>query len=273
VEDAAFGYVGVYTAHANVGFFHGAELSDPTAVLEGTGKRTRHVKVKPGADLDSAALATLIGAAYSDLKLRLAAERRNESASSSKQELESIRMGKELEDHAICRIRPYEAADAPALYAAARESVAEVHPWLAWCHPGYTLAEAVEWARSQAELAGTHPAEEHAFAIVGPNGRFLGGCGLNQLNPIHRFANLGYWVRTSAAGRGVATEAVRQLAAFAFASTDLVRLEIVCAVGNERSQRVAERAGASREGILRHRLILHGRPVDAVMYGLVRQTR
>lgn len=171
----------------------------------------------------------------------------------------------------ICSIRPYEAADARALYEAARESVAEVHPWLAWCHPDYTLAEAVEWARSRAELAARHPVQEYNFVILGPDGRFLGGCGLNQLNAIHRYANLGYWVRTSAAGRGVATEAARQLAAFAFANTDLVRLEIVCAVGNERSQRVAERAGASREGLLRHRLILHGRPVDAVMFSLIRQ--
>jgi RimJ/RimL family protein N-acetyltransferase len=87
---------------------------------------------------------------------------------------------------------------------------------------------------------------------------------------MHRFANLGYWVRTSATRQGVATEAVRQVAEFAFGNTDLVRLEIVCAVGNDASQRVAERAGAAREGALRHRLLLHGQPVDAVMYSLVR---
>jgi RimJ/RimL family protein N-acetyltransferase len=66
---------------------------------------------------------------------------------------------------------------------------------------------------------------------------------------------------------------VRQLADFAFRTTDLVRLEIVCAVGNERSQRVAERAGAVREGVLRRRLVLHGEAVDAVMYSLVRPAR
>jgi ribosomal-protein-serine acetyltransferase len=77
-------------------------------------------------------------------------------------------------------------------------------------------------------------------------------------------------VRTSATGHGVAAEAVRQVAAFAFGTTDLVRLEIVCAVGNEASQRVAERAGAMREGVPRHRLLLHGQSVDAVMYSLVR---
>jgi len=71
VEDAAFGYVNVFTAHANVGFFFGAELKDPTGLLEGTGKRMRHVKVKPGADLDFSALSALIGAAYADIKSRL----------------------------------------------------------------------------------------------------------------------------------------------------------------------------------------------------------
>jgi hypothetical protein len=77
VEDAAFGYVSVFRAHANVGFFRGAELEDPAALLEGTGKRMRHVKVKPGVELDSAALAALIGTAYADMKVRLAAEHGN----------------------------------------------------------------------------------------------------------------------------------------------------------------------------------------------------
>jgi ribosomal-protein-serine acetyltransferase len=169
----------------------------------------------------------------------------------------------------ICSLRVYAATDAEALYEAARESVAKVYPWLPWCHPDYTLAEAVEWVSSRAQLIDA--GQEYHFAIAGSDGRFLGGCSLNQINRIHRYANLGYWVRTSETGRGVATEVVRQLAEFAFQNTDLVRLEIVCAVGNGRSQRVAERAGAYREGILRHRLVLHGEPVDAVMYSLVRQ--
>ena len=154
------------------------------------------------------------------------------------------------------------------MWEAARESCTEVFRWLPWCHPQYSMAEAEEWIRSRPPLAAE--GREYSFAIVGEDGRFLGGCGLNQINRIHRFANLGYWVRTSATGRGVATTAVRQVADFAFQDTDLVRLEIVCAVGNERSQRVAERAGAIREGVLRHRLLVHGQPVDAVMYGLVR---
>jgi hypothetical protein len=75
VADAPFGYVNVFTAHVNVGFFLGAELDDPAGLLLGHGKRMRHVKVKPGAGLDSAALSALIDAAYTHLKLRLQAER------------------------------------------------------------------------------------------------------------------------------------------------------------------------------------------------------
>jgi len=165
-------------------------------------------------------------------------------------------------------IRRYRTDDAPALHAAASESVDEVFPWLEWCHPGYSLAEAEAWAGSREKLSAE--GVEYDFAIVDAEGSFLGGCGLNQINRVQRFANLGYWVRTSHAGRGVAPAAVRLLAGFAFAETDLVRLEIVCAVGNRRSQRVAEKAGAVREGVLHHRLWFHGKPHDAVMFAILR---
>ena len=75
VGDAAFGYVNVFRAHASVGFFYGAELVDPMGLLEGSGKRMRHVKLKPTADVRSAALGALIDAAYTDIKARLELER------------------------------------------------------------------------------------------------------------------------------------------------------------------------------------------------------
>lgn len=74
VDDAAFAYVDAFKAHVNVGFFRGAEIPDPAGLLEGTGKRMRHVKLRPGCDVDSAALTQLIEAAYSDMRQRLHAE-------------------------------------------------------------------------------------------------------------------------------------------------------------------------------------------------------
>src|SRR5215470_11096362 len=71
VGDAAFGYVNAYKDHVNVGFFFGALLKDPARLLEGTGKRGRHVKLRPGREVDAAALAELVEAAYVDIKARL----------------------------------------------------------------------------------------------------------------------------------------------------------------------------------------------------------
>jgi uncharacterized protein DUF1801 len=69
--DAPFGYVGVFTSHVNVGFFHGASLPDPAHLLQGAGKFMRHVKLRPAMPIDSRALAHLIEAAYSDIKARV----------------------------------------------------------------------------------------------------------------------------------------------------------------------------------------------------------
>ena len=68
VEDAGFGYVNSFRAHVNVGFFRGSELPDRAGLLEGTGKLGRHVKLKPGIPVDSAALSALITEAYQNIK-------------------------------------------------------------------------------------------------------------------------------------------------------------------------------------------------------------
>ena len=71
VGDAAFAYVNVFKAHVNIGFFRGTEITDPQGLLEGTGKLMRHVKLKPGHDIETSALIELIETAYSDMKDRL----------------------------------------------------------------------------------------------------------------------------------------------------------------------------------------------------------
>jgi hypothetical protein len=74
VGDVPFAYVGVFTAHVNIGFFHGASLPDRATLLEGVGRHIRHVSLSPGTDVDESALETLIAAAYRDVHLRLMIE-------------------------------------------------------------------------------------------------------------------------------------------------------------------------------------------------------
>jgi len=69
--DVPFGYVNVFSRHINVGFFQGAGLRDPAGILEGAGKRMRHVKLRPGEPVDAGSLKKLIEAAYADIKRRV----------------------------------------------------------------------------------------------------------------------------------------------------------------------------------------------------------
>jgi hypothetical protein len=74
VGEAAFAYVDAFTGHVNVGFFRGVDFDDPAHLLEGTGKYMRHVKLRPGREVDATALRTLIKTACADMRGRLAAE-------------------------------------------------------------------------------------------------------------------------------------------------------------------------------------------------------
>ena len=71
VQDAAFAYINAFTAHVNLGFFRGAEIDDPDGLLQGSGKYMRHVKLRPGEDIDEDALRALILVAYADMRTRL----------------------------------------------------------------------------------------------------------------------------------------------------------------------------------------------------------
>ena len=170
--------------------------------------------------------------------------------------------------NSFIKIRRYETADVPLLFEAARETVAEGSRWLPWLHPDYSMPESLEWvvdSRKQWDQG-----REYSFAIVDPlTGQFLGGVGLNLISNTHRMANLGYWVRSSCTGRGVATAATQLIARFGFGVLTLQRLEILTEVDNLASQRVAEKAGAVREGILHRRLVIQGNSVDAVVYSLI----
>lgn len=167
-------------------------------------------------------------------------------------------------------IRPYRQTDIPLLFEAVRESIDELSAWMPWCTASYSVQESRDFVASR--QSDWDKAEHYSFVIEDLNtGQFLGGTGVNFVNPIHNFANLGYWVRTSATGRGIASAAVRLVAQFGLEELRFSRLEILAAVGNVASQHVADKAGARREGVLRKRLQLHGQALDAVLFSLVRE--
>jgi len=165
------------------------------------------------------------------------------------------------------QIRRAERTDARRVLDAVRASVAELEIWMPWAHAGYSLDDTTTWLELCCD--GWEKATQYSFVAVDvATGEVLADCSISQINRMHGFANLGYWVRSSATGQGLGSALARRVARFGVEEIRLNRLEILTALGNVASQRVAEKAGATREGVLRSRLILREQVIDAAMFSL-----
>lgn len=175
----------------------------------------------------------------------------------------------EIRDDVIL-MRPFHLDDAGETYSAVRESLADLKPWMSWATDDYSMQLAREFIR--VTRARWQEGTLFAFAITeAESGMILGGCSLGHIHPIYHLCNLGYWVRTSRRGEGIAVRAARLAARYAFEKVGLIRTEIVMAVENTASRRVAEKAGAHYEGILRNRMVVGTKIHDAHMYSLIPQ--
>jgi RimJ/RimL family protein N-acetyltransferase len=166
-------------------------------------------------------------------------------------------------------LRRFHPRDVDALHAAVDESLEQLIPWMSWAHPGYGRDDVAEFIHIVGDTweAGRY----FALAITdAQDGTMLGVASLSHVHPVYHFCNLGYWIRSSRRGNGLAARAARLAARFGLESLGLIRVEVVIAVGNEASLRVAEKSGAKREGILRDRVTVRERILDAVMFSFTR---
>jgi RimJ/RimL family protein N-acetyltransferase len=159
-------------------------------------------------------------------------------------------------------LRPFEDTDAVELIEATRDP--EILRWMPWA-PGQTATQARDWCAVHAHSS---PEDQLNLAIVAA-GRFSGAVGLTRAAWASGRVELGYWVAPWARRKGYAVEAAVAVAAYAFAK-GLYRVELLAATGNTASQRVAERAGFTREGVLRQALIVPGGRADAVLFSLLK---
>ena len=166
----------------------------------------------------------------------------------------------------VVLLRPWREADVPAKVTAFSDPVMQRFSWRT---APYTEADA------RHSLAGQEEArvrgEELNFALAGPDNHdvVLGGGSLQEVRLDQGRASVGYWLAPAARGRGVAAHSVRLLARWAFAELGLARLELTCGPDNEASQRVAERCGFTREGLLRSHVPFKGARRDSVIYSLL----
>lgn len=177
-------------------------------------------------------------------------------------------MRKTVSDSRI-RIRTYTEDDIVPLFEAVRESIPELSRWMPWCDEHYHIDASRRWVCTRPES--WEAATEYSFLIESlESGQFVGGCGINRIDAVHNTGNLGYWIRSSQTRKGHATAAALLMLQFGFDDIDLQRIEILMAMDNEPSRRVAEKIGATKEGLLRRRLRVHGASHDAWLYASIR---
>lgn len=148
----------------------------------------------------------------------------------------------------VVLLRPWSDADVPAVAEACRDP--EIALWIDDIPAPYTRADARAYVA--ACRRGWKDGSLWAFAVTdAETGEVVGSCGIAWQDPVHSVAEIGYWVRAGARGRGMATRAVRLASAWAFEQGGVQRLQLRADVRNEASQKVAENAGFQREGVLR----------------------
>jgi len=178
----------------------------------------------------------------------------------------------EIEDYQLSNgkilIRPYQKEDAKPCFDAILESMDELMPWMFWCNAGLTYPEIEGWVESRPDAWLDDTGYE--FVIVDSHqGTFIGNCGLVHIDFQNRMAELGYWIRTSQTRKEYATQASQLALKFAFEVLRLNRVEIIVETKNTNSQRVAEKLGAKKEGLMRQRLHIHGTFRDAFLYSIL----
>lgn len=161
-------------------------------------------------------------------------------------------------------LRPWERRDAPAVTAACQDP--EIPRWTV-VPPHYTERHARDF------IAGTavdlRNGRELALAVVDAEGGLVGAVGLSNFDWPDLKAEIGYWIAAEARRRAIGTRATRLLAEWAIRQLGLERVELLANPRNEASQRLAERAGFTREGTLRRYRRRHGVREDLVMFSLL----
>jgi ribosomal-protein-serine acetyltransferase len=140
--------------------------------------------------------------------------------------------------------------------------------WLPWVDATENLDDTLSFIKSSLEQFSSN----HGFAAgIWSDGRFAGVIGTHKLDLLNRKGEIGYWLGRSVQGQGIVTAACRAVVTHLLGEMDLNRVEIHCAVGNEKSCAVAQRLGFTEEGLAREAQLLHGTFRDLRRFAMLKR--
>lgn len=159
--------------------------------------------------------------------------------------------------------------DAPTLDEAIRASLADLNQWLPWARLDYTTSDTTAFIRDSLQAWKEERAWDYSVRSKEDPRKHLGNVSFWTVSKLGKIAEIGYWVRSDETSRGVCTEAVERLLEETFDSLGYHKVVLRIAVGNDASDRVAEKLGFTREGVLREELLIRGNWVDHSLWSLL----
>ena len=165
-------------------------------------------------------------------------------------------------------LRLLEERHAPAVFRVVNRERAHLREWLPWVDATRTEDDSLSFIRSALEQY----ASNHGFTAGIWNGeRLAGTVGLHRIDWLNRRVEIGYWLAREFQGRGVMTEACRAVVTHLLCDLDLNRVEIRCAVGNQKSAAIPRRLGFTLDGRLRDAQLVNGRHHDLLVFGMLKR--
>ena len=163
-------------------------------------------------------------------------------------------------------LRLVEARHCEEIFAVVEKNRAHIRRWMPWVDATRSVEDVKKWQQTAAEQF----AKNNGFhAGIWWQGKYAGSIGFHAMEWMHRKTSIGYWLDEAAQGRGLMTAACRAMARHALGELKLNRVEIRCAVGNEKSRAIPKRLGFTEEGRLREVEWLYDHFEDHIVYSLL----
>ena len=166
--------------------------------------------------------------------------------------------------------RQFKRRDLDSLVTAVRASLPELIKWLPWATDSYNRLEGMRFLRDSSAAWKDRRAYDYAVRSTKYPDEHLGNVSIWATSKQYGVGEIGYWIRTDKVHKGIGTAATRAMVELGFGDLRMHRLTLRIAIGNRGSERIAEKLGFTKEGVLREVLTLNGKRVDHTLYSILK---
>ncbi|MBU1492622.1 MAG: GNAT family N-acetyltransferase [Actinobacteria bacterium] len=166
-------------------------------------------------------------------------------------------------------LHPFRRRDAEPLVAAVHDSIEDLARWLPWAHQGYGRSDAIRFIRDSTAAWTEGRAYDFAIEPATRPKSHLGNVSVWHTSRREQAGEIGYWIRSTLTGTGIGTEAAARVMQVAFEELELHRVTLRIATGNTASERIAEKLGFVREGLLRKEVLVAGHWLDHSLWAIL----